>query len=275
MRVLKFMFVGLFVVATSNVACAGYLDGLSLGGGASAASGLNGLIGFRDTDSRHWFVQRTRFRLDFASTEFVHSMYDSIVDSFIGDDGYKIDDITIRDVDIDAKHMSILVDFYPLANSRYWCGWRMTAGYAKGAINVDAELTGAVSGAPSGSFGFKLGNTYYYYTGNTVHGSSEIDWKYHGPYIGTGFDWRLFAGFGIYMDLGVVWTTKKPVADLYVPFKNLYQSTDGGQTWQNVEDDNLEAIVEAERQKSLTDVQRDLDKLHFVPMVKVGFMYQF
>ncbi len=252
------------------------LSGLSLAAGASAGSGLNGFIGYRDSDAQSWFFRRLRFRLDFASTKPIHKLYDSIVDTVaVGSDGYKIDDIIIKDVDITAKHMSGLFDFFPFADSQYFCGLRVTAGYMKGLLKVDAELTGAVAGAPAGSFGFILGKTFYYYTGNVVHGSSDIDWKYHGPYLGTGFDVKIWRGLNFYLDAGVVFTGKKARADLYVPFKNLWQSTDFGKTWQNVEDDNLEAIVEVERQKALSDVQKDLDKVNIFPVIKAGFMYRF
>lgn len=275
MRTVAAMFMCFLFVWVIMPAHAMSFDGFALAAGASAASGLNGFIAYSNIDSSSWWWRRVQYRLDFASTRPIHSLYDSVVDSFIGDDGYTIDDITIKDLDIHAKHMSWLIDIYPLRDSQYWCGWRMTAGYMKGALNIDAELTGAVDGAPANAFGFKLGNTYYYYTGNTVHGTSEIDWEYHGPYVGTGFDFGLYGGVNIYVDLGLVFTGKKPRVGLNVPFKNLYQSSDGGNTWQNVEDENLEAIVEAERQKAMSDVQSDLDKLDFVPVIKVGVMYRF
>ncbi len=251
------------------------LDGFSLGGGISAVSGLTGFIAYGAPDTSSWVWRRLRLRLDFGSTKPIHDVFDSMVDYFIGDDGYTIDDITIKDVDITAKHMSWLLDFYPFADSKYFCGVRVSGGYMKGLLKIDAELTGAADGAPAGAFGFKLGNTYYYYTGNTVHGTSDIDWKYRGPYVGLGFDLGVFRGFGIYIDAGVVFTNRTAHADLHIPFKNLYQSTDGGNTWQNVIDDNLEAIVERERLKALADVQHDLNKMDFLPVVKVGFMYHF
>ncbi len=275
MRVIEFGFVFVFLAMSSHAARASYLDGVSLGAGLAAASGLNGFIGYGNMDSASWFGRHLRFRLDFASTKPIHSTFDSMVDSLIGDDGYTIDDITINDVDIVAKHMSWLFDYYPFATGKYFCGWRMSAGYMKGLLKVDAELTGAVDGAPAGAFGFKLFNTYYYYTGNTVRGSADIDWKYHGPYVGTGFDIGLFRGFNMFIDLGVVFTNRRAQADLDVPFKNLWQSTDGGKTWQNVQDDNLESIVDAERRRALADVQHDLDRLGFVPVIKAGFMYRF
>ncbi len=279
MRFIQFGFIcaAMFVTSRTTYAISPVsIDGLALAAGMSAGSGLNGFIGYQDADAQSWFWRRLRFRLDFASTKPIHSMYDSIIDSLlVGDDGYTIDDITIKDVDITAKHMSGLFDFFPFADSKYFCGWRMTAGYMKGLFKVDAELTGAVDGAPANAFGFKLFNTYYYYTGNVIHGTSDIDWKYHGPYIGTGFDIGIFRGLNIYIDAGLVFTGKKAIADLHIPFQNLWQSTDGGKTWQNVQDANLEAYVEAERRQALADVQKDLDKLNFFPVIKAGFMYRF
>lgn len=272
---MRFTFVAAAMLAPVAAVHAISLNGLSLGAGVAAGSGLNGLIGYGARNSDAWFWRRLRFRLDFASTKPIHSTFDSAVDHLIGSDGYTIDDITITDVDITAKHMSWLFDFYPLTDSKYFCGWRLTAGFMKGELKVDAELTGAVEGAPADAFGFILGKTFYYYTGNSVHGSSDIDWKYHGPYFGTGFDIGIWRGLNFYLDAGVVWTSKKAIADLSVPFKNLWQSTDFGKTWQNVEDANLEAVVEAERQRALADVQHDLDRLYFFPVIKAGFMYRF
>ncbi len=275
MRLILRIFVYIMSVTTIMPAYAVSFDWLSAGVGASAASGLNGFIGFQKQDARSPILCRTRFRLDFASTKPIHSTYDSVVDSFIGDGGYQIDDIIIKDVDIVAKHMSWIFDYYPLRDSYRWCGLRFTLGYMKGLLKVDSDLTGVAAGAPAGSFGFKLGNTYYYYTGNTIHGTSQIKWEYHGPYIGTGFDFGIFNGLNVYVDAGVVFTGRRARAKLNVPFKNLYQSTDGGITWENVIDDGLESAVEAERQQALANVQRDLDKLHFLPVIKLGFMYQF
>ncbi len=271
MRILKIIFICMCITTGANAS----VDWLSVGAGGAAVSGLNGFVGFQNNTSESWFWRRLRFRLDFATTRPIHKTYDSIVDSFIGDDGYTIDDITIRDVDIYAKHMGWLFDFYPLRDNYRWCGWRIGFGLMKGQLKVDADLTGVAATAPAGSFGFKLFNTYYYYTGNEFRGTSQINWKYFGPYIGTGFDIGIFRGFNMFVDAGVVVTGKHPRAKLSIPFRNLWQSTDGGKTWENVIDDGLENIVEAERQRALADVQADLDKIFLVPVIKVGFMYQF
>ncbi len=248
-----------------------WYSGIELGVGVSATSGLNGFVGYANKDSSNWLMRRLGLRLDFASTQPISSTIDSAVDSFIGDDGFEIEEITINDVDIDAKHIGAIVDFYPFGDTWFMGGWRISGGYFKGDLNVAANLTGGVEGLPSGEYGFSFGGVDYKYTGGDVHGTAEINWDYSGPYIGTGFDFGLIAGLKIYVDAGVVFTDSSAKINANIPVDNLKQSTDGGATWDSV----TVSEIDAEIDRVLSDAQSELDKVDFYPMVKVGFMYRF
>lgn len=186
-----------------------WLHGVQVGLGASATSGLNGFVGYANKDFDSFWLKRFGFRVDFASTRPVKSAINSAVDSAMGSSGIDIgDNLTINDGEIKAHHVAALVDFYPFGNTWFWGGLRLTGGYYTGKLDVDANLSGKIDGLPSDAFEFKLMDNLYRYTGNSVHGTARADWKYSGPYLGTGFDLGLFAGFKIYMDAGVVFTSK-------------------------------------------------------------------
>ncbi len=259
-------------VITSDIEyTSNWYDGIQLGVGVSATSGLNGFVGYANKDSSSWLMRRLGLRFDFASTRPIDGAINSAVDSFISDDGYDIDDITISDVDIDAKHFGAIVDFYPFGDTWFLGGWRVSGGYFAGDLNVGADLTGSVDGLPDGEYSFSFGGTDYKYTGGDIRGTAQIDWDYSGPYVGTGFDIGLFAGFKIYIDAGIVFTDNAPSIDATVPTDNVQQSTDGGKTWTNI----TAAEIEAEKDKVIADAQSELDDIKFYPMVKVGFMYRF
>ncbi len=252
-----------------------WYDGVQFGIGVSATSGLNGFVGYANKESDNWLMRRLGLRLDFASTKPLSSLIDSAIDSVIGDDGYEIDEITINEVGIDAKHIGAIVDFYPFGDTWALGGWRISGGYFKGNLNVSADLTGNIDGLPAGEYGFSFGGTDYKYVGSDVRGTAEVDWDYSGPYVGTGFDIGLFAGFKIYVDAGVVFADAPAKIDVNIPFENLQQSKDGGQNWTSINTPELEATVDAEIAEVLSDAQSELDKLDFYPMIKVGFMYRF
>ena len=102
-----------------------------------------------------------------------------------------------------------------------------------------------------------------------MHGTADLDWKYRGPYLGTGFDIGLFAGLKIYIDAGVVFTNKSAQLSLDIPTDNLQQYN--GTTWESVDIPELNAVID----ETLSDAQSELDDLKFYPMVKLGFMYRF
>jgi hypothetical protein len=144
-------------------------------------------------------------------------------------------------------------------------GWRLTGGYYFGELNATAHIAGTINELDGGSYEFELGGHNFKYTGNSVHGTAEFDWDYRGPYLGTGFDFGLLAGFKIYVDAGVVFTNKAAQLNLNVPFDNL--TMDGNP----VDNETVDGVVS----DALANTQSELDDFKFYPMVKVGFMYRF
>lgn len=252
--------------------------GLQLGIGVSPTSGLNGFVGYNNKNFDSFWWKRFGVRFDFATTKPIRSFIDKTIDRYMGDDGFKInDEISIVDGSIKAHHVGALVDFYPFGDTWFLGGWRITGGYMVGNLDVDADLKGKVDGLPTGTIEFEFDHVKYRYMGNNVYGTAKADWKFRGPYAGTGFDLGLFAGLKIYMDAGVVFTKKAAELDLDVDVNNL-QYNDGG-TWKNFTGDpnynTLVAEFDARKDAELKDAQKELDKYKFYPIVKLGFMYRF
>lgn len=252
--------------------------GMQIGLGVSPTTGLNMFVGYNNKNFDSFWAKRFGIRFDFASTSPVKSMINRGVDNFMGDDGYELnDELSIIDGAIKAKHMGAMVDFYPFGNTWLFGGWRITGGYMFGELNVDADLKGTVDGLPAGTIEFEFGGTKYRYLGNEVYGTATANWKFHGPYLGTGFDIGLFWGLKIYMDAGVVFTNKAAELDLKVNVDNL-QYNDSG-TWKpftgDPSYDSLVADFNARKDAELKDAQDELDKYKFYPLIKLGFMYRF
>lgn len=252
--------------------------GLQLGIGVSPTSGINGFVGYNNKNFNSFWAKRFGIRFDFATTSPVKSYINKGIDQAMGDEGFEInDEISIVDGSIKAKHMGALVDFYPFGNTWFLGGWRITGGYLVGKLDVDADLKGSVDGLPAGTIEFEFDGTKYRYLGNEVYGTATADWKFHGPYVGTGFDLGLFWGIKIYMDAGVVFTNKAAELDLKVDVNNL-QYYDGA-NWQNFAGDpnydDLVADFNARKDAELQDAQDELDKYKFYPIVKLGIMYRF
>ncbi len=256
-------------ITIEPVSNSNWYDGIQFGVGVSATSGLNGFVGYANKDSSSWLMRRLGVRFDFASTKPISSSIDSVVDSIVGDEGFDIDEITINEVGIEAQHIGAVVDFYPFGDTWFLGGWRISGGYFKGGLTVDANLTGNIAGLPADEFGFSFGGIDYKYTGGDVHGTAAVDWDYSGPYIGTGFDLGIFAGFKIYVDAGVVFTDKAAEINVDIPTDNLQQNDGSG--WKDVDVPALDAEID----RVLSDAQSELDDVKFYPMVKVGFMYRF
>lgn len=251
----------------------GFLDGVQIGVGVSATSGLNGFIGYANKDVDSFWAKRFGVRFDFATTKPVKSLISDGLDSVMGD-GIDIgDDITITDLDIKAQHYAALLDFYPFGDTWLLGGWRITGGYAFGDMNMSANIAGAIDELNPGFYEFELAGQKYAYNGNSVRGTAQLDWEYRGPYVGTGFDIGLFAGFKIYLDAGVVFTNRAAELSLDVPFENLQKFESG--TWTPVNNDTLKAEVDKYKNEALADAQSELDDFKFYPMVKLGFMYRF
>lgn len=246
-----------------------FLHGVQFGAGISATGGLNGFIGYANKDFDSFWAKRFGIRFDFATTEPIKSTIDDVVDSAIGDGGIDIgDNLTIDGGKIKAQHFAALVDFYPFADTWLFGGWRITGGYAFGDMDMSANIAGEFDGS-SERYEFELAGQKYAYIGNSVKGTANLDWKYRGPYLGTGFDIGLFAGLKIYLDAGVVFTNRVAELSLDVPTDNLQQLN--GASWQSVEIPELNARIA----ETLTDAQSELDDFKFYPMVKLGLMYRF
>lgn len=242
--------------------------GLQIGVGASVTSGLNGFIGYANKDFDSFWAKRFGVRFDFATTSPIKSVLNKGIDAIM-DDGIDIGDgLTITDGALDATHYAVMVDFYPFGNTWFLGGWRLSGGYYMGEMNMDANISGSFDG-PSGRYEFDLGCNRYAYTGNTVNGTAELDWEYRGPYVGTGFDFGLFAGFKIYLDAGVVFTNRAAELSLDIPTDNLQQLN--GATWESVDIPELDAVIA----ETLADAQDELNDFKFYPIVKLGFMYRF
>lgn len=246
-----------------------WYNGVQIGVGLSATSGLNGFVGYANKDFDSFWAKRFGVRFDFATTQPVESLISDGIDSVMGDDGIDIgDNLTIDGGKIDAYHYAALVDFYPFGDAWLLGGWRLTGGYYMGDMEMSANVAGTFDG-PSGYYEFELSGQKYAYAGNSVHGTAELDWEYRGPYIGTGFDIGLLAGLKIYFDAGVVFTNKSAQLSLDIPTDNLKQWN--GASWDAVNIPDLDAIVD----ETLADAQSELDDYKFYPMVKLGFMYRF
>ena len=252
--------------------------GVQFGVGVSSTTGLNGFIGYNNKNFDSFWAKRFGVRLDFASTKPIKSLINKGIDSYMGDKGLEInDEISVVDGTIKANHIGALVDFYPFGDTWFFGGWRITGGYVFGDLDVDADLKGEVKGLPDGVVEFKFADTEYRYLGNSVYGTAKADCKFHGPYLGTGFDLGLLWGIKIYMDAGVVFTNKAAELDLDVNVDNL-QYKEGG-TWKPFAgDENYNTLVaefNANKAEELKDAQDELDKYKFYPIVKLGLMYRF
>ena len=258
-------------------------SGLELGMGVSATSGLNGFVGYANKNFESFWWKRLGVRFDFASTTPIRSSIDSLIDSYMGDGIEVGDHLTITDGKIESEHFAAMVDFYPFGNTWFFGGWRISGGYVFGEMNVDTMLTGSdeTLSALAGKR-FQLGDHIWEYTGGDVHGTAKAKWDFSGPYIGTGFDIGLFRGFKIFMDAGVVFTSKAAQLGLDIPYDNvaaLRYSNDGGSSWQSMtipaEYAGVVAQLENDIDDTISEAQEEIDKYKFFPMVKLGFMYRF
>lgn len=237
---------------------------MQIGAGVSATSGLNGFIGYNNKNFDSFWAKRFGVRLDFGTYSPIKSKMNNKINDFVDD--IKIGDMKIDNFALDGHHFGALVDFYPFGDTWFLGGWRLSGGYFTGKLNLNADITSKSDTV----YEFELdGQTYTYDTGY-ARGKAKINWKYSGPYIGTGFDLGLFWGIKIYMDAGVVFTDKTAKADLAIPVEGLKI---GGQP---VKEDNAKIQDLKNRIKAeLEDIQEDLDDIKYYPMVKLGFMYRF
>lgn len=243
--------------------------GLQFGLGASVTSGVNGFVGYANKNFDSFWWKRIGGRFDFGTTSPIKSAINSAIDSQMNDGVDIGDGMTITDGNITAQHFGALVDFYPFGNTWFFGGLRLTGGYMFGKLDVSAKLTGTADGLPSDPMEFELNGEQYRYPGGTMKGYADVNWNYSGPYLGTGFDLGLIWGIKIYMDAGVVFTSKTAQANLNVPITGLKYYN--GSDWVAADS----TILNQDKAQALKEANDELGKIQIFPIVKLGFMYRF
>jgi hypothetical protein len=245
--------------------------GLQFGIGASATSGMNGFIGYNNKKLDSFWGKRFGIRLDFASFSPIKKDFNKELNKDINKEGgIEIDDtLKIDNVAINGHHYGAMVDFYPFGDTWFLGGFRVSGGYMFGKLDLDANVHGLPD--DNGYVEFEMNHHKYYYTNGEMSAKAMADWKYNGPYVGTGFDLGLFWGFKIYFDAGVVLTGNTAKFDMNIPTDYL-------------ENANGDSIVEGtaaydqyvtDREKELSDARKEIKDYPYYPLVKLGFMYRF
>ena len=249
--------------------------GLQLGIGVSPTSGLNAFVGYNNKKFDSFWAKRFGVRFDFASYSPIKSSLNKRINDHIGDEGFEIEDaLKIDDFKLNAKHYGAMIDFYPFCDTWFLGGWRVSGGYFSGKLDLDASIHGTDKG---GKIEFELDDKKYSYDGTEMHGKAMIDWKYSGPYLGTGFDLGLFWGIKIYMDAGVVFTDKTAKIDLDIPTEGL-EDEFGIQIEANSSNPTIQAAYDEfmnAKDKTLEDARKELKDYPYYPLIKLGFMYRF
>ena len=244
--------------------------GLQLGLGVSPTSGLNAFVGYNNKNFDSFWAKRFGIRFDFATYSPIKSKLNNEINDFVDSDGFEIgDELKVNDFALDAKHYGAMIDFYPFGDTWFLGGWRVSGGYMTGKLDFDAAIHGTKS---IDGFEFELGDRKYSYEGGQMQGKAMLDWKFSGPYLGTGFDLGIFRGFKIYFDAGVVFTGKTAKLDLNVPLDGLKDITSG--TPQEITG-IIEEKYEEAKENTLKDAQKELDDYPYYPLIKLGFMYRF
>ena len=247
--------------------------GVQLGLGVSPTSGLNMFVGYNNKKFESFWWKRFGLRLDFATYAPIKSRLDDKINDSIGKEGIEIDkNLKIGDVGLDGKHFGALVDFYPFGDTWFLGGWRISGGYMTGNLDLKAKITGKVNGD---RIEFEIGDRKYMYEGKEMFGKAKINWKYSGPYLGTGFDLGILYGFKLYVDAGLVFVDDHAKAKLDVPVNaQLKDITDNPMVPEDMTE-TLKDKLEVEKAKAVADAQKELDKVDYYPLVKIGFMYRF
>ena len=257
--------------------------GLQIGAGLSVTSGVNGFIGYNNKKFDSFWWKRVGVRADFATMSPLKSVIRRTVDRFTEEEGgFELDDnLFINDFELKSHHFAGMIDLYPFGDTWFLGGLRVSGGYYFGKTELSANLTGKVDDAPGYEFEIELDGKHYRYVGNNVTGKAKATWDFSGPYLGAGFDLGLFAGFKIYLDAGVVFTSKNAELDLVVDSKDLRVETAPG-VWKPITQDALgseynayKTEYEERKTRTLKDAQDEMDKIDFYPIVKLGFMYRF
>ncbi len=242
-----------------------YPTGTQFGVGLSATTGLNAFTGYMNKNAESFWGRRFGYRIDFAGTKIVRSGINSAINHMVNNRNIEIgDSIAVNDTKIEAKHFGGMLDFYPFGNTWFLGGWRLSGGYYGGQFDATAYVAG---GDSDGEFG--LGHNRYKYADGAFRATATANWKYNGPYVGTGFDFGLIAGFKIYFDAGIVFTRRVAKIGLDIPTDELYKWN--GADWALVDPDELAQ----DTQNALHDAQTEADKIKYFPIVKLGLMYRF
>lgn len=250
----------------------GFPHGMQIGLGVSATSGLNGFVGYANKNFDSFWWKRFGVRLDFATTSPLKSTINSAIDNALSD-GVKIGDgMRIDGGDLSAHHVAAMLDFYPFGNTWFLGGLRISGGYYTGKMNLVGDLSSKLDVCP---VAFDLdGETYRYSDG--TRGRANGNWNYAGPYLGTGFDLGLFWGIKIYMDAGVVFTSKTAALNLNGAPLNAELQHWNGAGWDNVQGNaGLEAGFNDAKDAAFTDAKDTMSDIKFYPMIKLGLMYRF
>ena len=242
------------------------VNGLQFGVGVSATTGLNVSAGFYNKGAQSYFLRHFGVRIDVASIDALKSAVDSAIDSGMRDGISVGDGVKIDNGRLDSWHASMLLDYYPFSGA-----WRISGGYAWGAADLDADIFGEIERAPSQRFYFYLAGDHYYYNGNNFGGVASIDWNFHGPYLGTGFDIDLFCGFSMFVDAGVIFTNRAARLELDIPHEQLYMYNKETATWNPIAIPALDNDVARATQEG----NDKLSDFKFFPMIKLGFAYRF
>lgn len=247
--------------------------GLQLGVGVSGTTGLNGFVGYNNKKFDSFWWKRIGLRVDFATMSPFKSLIKKATDYATGEEGLEFEDFEIKEIELKSHHVAALVDIYPFGDTWFLGGLRVSGGYFFGKTELSASLTGTIEGLPGDGISFELGDEKYQYTGNGIAGKAKAIWDFKGPYAGAGFDLGITSGLKIYFDAGVVFTSKTAEFDLEINKDNLQHWN--GSAWEPVNNATLEAQYENAKKDALKEVQDELDKITFYPIVKLGFMYRF
>lgn len=244
--------------------------GLQLGIGMSATSGLNGFIGYNNKNFDSFWAKRFGIRFDFATMAPIKSKLNKEINKVADDKGgIEIDDtLKVENFALNAKHYGAMIDFYPFGDTWFLGGWRISGGYFFGKLNFDADIHGTPD--ESGKVEFELNHHKYYYA-DEMRAKAMADWKYNGPYVGTGFDLGLFWGFKIYLDAGVVYTGKAAKLDMDTPLTGLEDASHNPIVEGSAEHDQFIT----DKNKELDDARKEIKDYPYYPLVKLGFMYRF
>lgn len=252
-------------------------NGIQFGAGVSVTSGVNAFVGYANKDFESFWWKRIGGRVDFGTSSPLKSTINSAISSAVGDGQDIGDGLTITGGSLSAQHFGALIDIYPFGDTWFLGGIRFTGGYVTGKFNLSANLSGEVEAIPGEPMEFELDGNLYRYNGNDFTGTASVKWKYSGPYLGTGFDLGMFWGIKMYMDAGVVFSSRDPHAGLNVPINDKLQySSNGGASWTAVEGNaSMVQQFEDARDNALADANQELDDIKMFPLVKLGLMYRF